>query len=262
MIDGFYFNYTQEFLLQKWDNEGYPDQELTTVEKGDCGYCLCDSVKVLTQIGVKRFEVNAGACLSCINTLIPENPSLKVGVKFKDSSNFHTIRIDNEKLENFLKSSEVKNLVEEEISTLKESLKKHQINPSLIRSREFQKKPYQCKSCFGYVVDQKLQKKIELATFEKFCEKRDSDNYLVSCFGCSAWIQREGGCSIISCPVSDCSVEMCVFCLNKASDLKGIAHDVQICTKGILEKKIVPKPRPCDCPNQASIEVSSKKEEI
>lgn len=235
------FPVSHDVLEQKWTPRDY---ELSSIKKGTCQYCLSESVKVITQIGVKRFEASSvGYCLRCINVILPLTNTLEAYLGFKDSDDQHVIRIDAEKLENFLKKRKTqKKLSEEEVADLLETVKKNQENPDLAQAREYKKKPHQCDRCFGYILD--------AVNFEDFVACRSSENYLVSCFGCSALIARSRGCSVLTCPDTLCALQVCAFCLSGGSKLKDLQHDLSVCSQNIREKKAPPEPRQCDCENE------------
>jgi hypothetical protein len=237
------FSCSHDVLVQKWNQDGYQDYELIPTE-GTCGFCYSKSVKVLTQIGAERFGVHAGFCLSCINAFIPDDASpLDFAVECTNSEDMHNIRVDSERLEIFLKNPKIGEfLSEQEISDLSQAVKRNKDNPALQFARECRKKPHQCKNCFGYI--------LEDVSFEEFCKSRSNKNYIVSCFGCSALLARSKGCSMLTCPDTQCSNRICAFCLDGASDSKDLQHDISNCSQNISKQYSPPIPRRCTCPNE------------
>lgn len=241
------FNISHDVLVENWNKDGHQDYELISIE-GECGYCLNNPTKVLTQIGVERFGVKMGACLDCVTTLIKDEPSLKIAVGFKDSTDQHIINVDSEKIENFLHNPKnLTGLSKEEIANLTGSVKLHLANPKLAQAREYKKRPYQCKKCSGYVF--KVIENKSGDPFSSLCGMRNTSNYLVSCFGCSTWLARKDGCSMLTCQDKLCANQICAFCLNGASTASDLVHDIAACSKKILNKEEPPKPRLCNCKN-------------
>jgi hypothetical protein len=206
---------------------------------GKCNNCF-QKLQVLTQVGAERFGMNAGYCLPCITYLIPEEPTLEVEVGFSESDDLHIIRIDCEKIENFLKNPKFQeSLSEEERSKLNEAIEKNKGNPNLAKAKLYKSKPNQCKTCLGYVLNDR--------TFSSFTTMRDKSNYLICCFGCGIFIGRDGGCSILTCPDKVCRLQTCAYCLNGATTLTNFSHDINVCSNRIYNKKSVPQPRQCEC---------------
>lgn len=241
------FKCSHDDLVKYWNQEGNQDYELTVVDEGECGLCFGKPVKVLTQHGAERFGVRAGFCINCTAFIIPIHPDLlEYPVGFPESEETHIIRVDCEKLENFLKRSDKNNfLSESEIDSLINAVEKNKTNPDLALAREYKRKAYQCTSCFGYIL--KVLSDGRVDNFRDLKLMRSIDNYLVACFGCSSLISRASGCSMLTCPNTLCKIQICAFCLNGASKEGDLKHDIFTCSQSIYNRMPPPEPRLCEC---------------
>jgi hypothetical protein len=255
-MHGITFNCSHAELEKNWNH--HQDYELIPTV-GNCGMCFSKPVTVLTQIGAERFGMHAGYCLRCIKVCIPIM-DLEYPVGFKDSEDEHIIRVDSEKLEHFLQSPQTKETFSEsEIAELTEAVEKNKSNPDLAQTREFRKKPHQCKNCFGYILKNVRVEDLKgYDPFAEFCGIRSKDNYLVSCLGCSALISRMSGCSILTCPDTLCKVQICAYCLNGASESREIEHGAG-CSEKIRNKEEPPVPRHCNCPHEEELNGEKEK---
>ncbi|WP_068471000.1 hypothetical protein [Candidatus Protochlamydia phocaeensis] len=238
------FQCSHDILVENWNQDGYD----LTVTEGECGICAQREVKVLTQLGAERFGVKVGFCPLCVAVCLPETPCFEASVGFSDSEDKHVIRMDSEKVEAFLKDPIRSGcLSEEEINGLIEGVAKHKNNPSLAQAREYKKKAYQCKDCFGYILE---MVKGENYTFSDLSNSRKHGFYTVACFGCLSLVQRINNCSMVICPDPLCQTQCCTFCLNGASIEKELQHDIKLCSERISNQEVPPEPRLCDCPDQ------------
>jgi hypothetical protein len=241
-IPAYSFPCSHDALTEQWNqNEDY---EVAVIDEGYCGKCKEMSVKILTQHGAKRFGVNAGFCLSCINKhlLSSANP-LEYRVGFNDSpSDAHIIRVNGAKLAKFLETQAVQEaLTQEEIEALTKSVVDNQNNPRFIQARKYQEQAHQCKNkdCNGYILEDRM--------FKALCNMRTRSDYTVACFGCTGFMSISGGgCSILTCGTSGCNVQVCVYCINGATT-KRIEHNLQTCSELYNKHRGCPFPRLCEC---------------
>jgi hypothetical protein len=157
--------------------------------------------------------------------------------------------VDVKGLEKLLQNPKIgEGLTESQIKQLKEGIKAHYANPALEKAREYQEQKYQCKECFGYKFsfdpNNEEYKKLFLESFNSL---RKSPEYGAACFGCRGLSARSIGCSMMRCKTEMCTNNICIYCLNGASQDKTLKHDFSTCTEKVRDGVEPPLPRLCEC---------------
>lgn len=251
------FKIIHQDMVEQWNEQN--DYELGILEKGICKTCclfmyqMHHPKEVITQVGVARFGLRVGICVSCINMCVNMGKinELSFKIPFQSSDDQHEMSVTFNLLDKLVKREYPIGDTEAERplndlykSVLRKILESY--SNLLEKANKEQSKEVLCKQC------RKL--KIEDQFVEVLNQMRKAKKVAGCCLGCSTLFCLTSGCSMATCDRCISKTKTCGVCMEGAS---GLSHDLITCSEKMKKIMFEPenaKPLPdlmkCECKEQ------------